>query len=385
MFLRFVFWLVSVALSADFVFSQSGPTKAVGNSEMFRVWTESGDKSRTIRARIAKVNPTTVVLEKESDGSEVVVRKAKLSKLDVIYADVASLVDADRAQYDEVAKVLSELKAGSYPKPEQIEPIYKKYPKSPYGFMLMGITTINADPDYEKSVPYLVKALKAVEERHALVTNLMPVTHMSCCINHAAAQWRVGASAIAVKSLMNAAVYKEIPAVILHNAKVIEREDPHRSEKFHLSPRARDALSSVLSITVVPPHNLLHESAMHFSLNIDPPPDADKLEAMIQEHIDLGKNANTSFTNSPQYREMISSQNCPYEPWCLSCAGRGAMRCEGRCNRGIVSEAIRTVEAYNQITRQPIYGTRYVDKACPVCKGNGVGDVCRACQGRGRK
>lgn len=385
MLLRFAILFVSFCSLAQVGFSQPATDTPESNASRIRGWTESGNQPRKIRASLKKVTPTEVVLQREGMSQVTTIPKSKLSKLDNIYAEIAFLVDSDRAQFEQLSQLVSELKNGNYPNPDSIRAITKKYPKSPYGHMLMGITTVHADPDFGKAASHFEKALKAVEDRQALLACIMPVTHMSCCINHAVAKWRAGASSVAVESLEDITRYKEIPAVALHNARIIEREAPYRSGQFRLSPKSQSSLGEVFLKSAKPSAQPFKESTMYFSMNLDRPPEVNELEKMIEEQIGRGANAEIPYVVTEAYNEMLASENCPHEPWCLTCQGRGTMRCAGLCNQGVISVAVRSPEGVNPITGQPIFVERYVAKDCPSCKGRGVGDRCKDCQGSRRK
>ena len=124
---------------------------------------------------------------------------------------------------------------------------------------------------------------------------------------------------------------------------------------------------------------------MHFSLNVDPPPPVNDLDELLRLHGDGQKMIKERFTQDPVFANVLLSLNCPYEPWCTNCGGKGRFRCPNRCNRGVVSVPKIVLEAVNTLNGKPIYNERYVDAPCPTCSGKGVAGNFEVCRGTGRQ
>ncbi len=349
-----------------------------------RDWTEASESARTLRGHVVKVNPTNVVISIEGSDSNKIVRKSQLCKADQTYLELAPLIASDAKQFDELQATFDALKLGQFPKAEDIKQTYQKYPKSPFGSLLMGVVTVATNPDYNEAEPYFERAYKSIALRNNLVHNLYPTTFVTCCNNYAIVQWRLGGSASPIKLLCDATRFPANASILKHNASIFATENARRGDKYKIPKKNEPMLKQVNEANFLPPAKSLEKGTLHFSVNVEPPPTLEELEQIIANESLHGADANDDRLQLPAFVELLESKNCPYEPWCMACSGRGAFRCAGRCARGVVSVPIQVQDAV-RIDGQRLFSTRFVDKPCDQCNGKGVGDLCRECDGTGRR
>jgi hypothetical protein len=351
--------------------------------ELIRDWTEASERGRTIRGQVVKVNPTNVLILVEGSGVEKLIRKSQLCKADQTYLELAPLIMADIAQYEALQATLDAMKLGQFPKAEEIKSDYMKYPKSPYGALLMGVITASTTPDYEEAEPYFERAYKSVAARHELVRNILPATFVTCCNNYAIVQWRLGGASNPVKLLHDASRFSINPSIIGHNTTILAAENAKRGDKYQLPKRNESLLKETIAANFAPPAKPLETGVFHFSLNVEPPPSLEELEELIANAGSGGGDANPQRMALPPFSDLLACENCPYEPWCMSCSGRGVFRCSGGCVRGSISVPNKVLEAVS-VNGTPIYSTRFVQEKCTRCNGSGAGDRCGKCDGTGR-
>lgn len=349
-----------------------------------RDWTEAGEKGRKIRGSVLKVNPNHVLMKLADSGKEKLIKKSQLSKLDLAYLELVPMIQNDNSQYEQTKSTWDAMPQGQFPSVKVAKQYQTSFPKSPYGLLMAGIATACTTPDYEEAESYFEKAYKSLQAKEQLLPDLTPATYVTCCNNYAIVMWREGNANTAVKLLAEAAAIGPQPAAFLiHNAKIIQAENGKRSEKYQVSKKALTTLDELVNKPFASTREKLKNGVMHFSLSVDPPPAISDLDALLELHFAGEKMIDERFLEDPAFSDLMASKNCPYEPWCMSCGGKGVFRCPGRCNRGTISVPIQTLEARG-IRGEPVYGTRYEQKACPACNGRGVGERCDGCQGTGR-
>jgi hypothetical protein len=371
-------WLILLCLS-----QLTGMSQEAKFPELIRDWTEASERGRTIRGHVVKVNPTNVLIVMEGSGVEKLLRKSQLCQADQIYLELAPMIMADMAQYEALHATLDAMKLGQFPKAEEIKPDYMKYPKSPYGALLMGVITASTTPDYEEAEPFFERAYKSVAARHELCRNILPATFVTCCNNYAIIQWRLGGASNPAKLLYDASRFSVNPSIISHNTAILSAENAQRGDKYQLPKKSESLLKETIAANFAPPAKPLERGVFHFSLNVEPPPSLEELEELIANARSGRVDANPQRMALPPFSELLACENCPYEPWCMSCSGRGVFRCPGGCVRGSVSVPKQVLEAVS-VNGKPMYSTRYVQEKCTRCNGSGAGDRCRKCDGTGR-
>jgi tetratricopeptide (TPR) repeat protein len=349
-----------------------------------RDWTEAGERGRKIRGSVAKLNPNYVLLRLSESGEEKLIKKSQLSKLDLAFLELVPILQNDAIQYEQTRSFWYAMHSGQYPDLKTAKQQLTGFPKSPYGLLMAGIATACVTPDYEQAEGYFEKAYKLLSAKEKLLPDLTPATYVSCCNNYAIVLWREGKSNTAVKLLLEAASVGPRPAeFLIHNARIIQRENSKRPQKFQITGKAIAELVELINKPFVSSAKPLEKEYMHFSLNVDGPPAISDLEELLKLHFAKEKMVDERFIDDQVFGDLLVSGNCPFEPWCMGCGGRGVFRCPGRCNRGIVDVPIR-VQGGQGIRGEPIYVTKYVEKACDVCNGRGVGAPCKECNATGK-
>jgi hypothetical protein len=349
-----------------------------------RDWTESGERGRKIHGSVAKLNPNHVLLKLSDTGQEKLIKKSQLSELDLAYLELVPMMQNDSNQYQQTRSIWDAMHQGQFPDMKIARQHQKSFPKSPYGQLMAGITTACVSPDYEEAENYFEKAYKVLSAKEQLLPDLTPATYVTCCNNYAIVLWRQGKSNTAVKVLVEGAKVGPRPAeFLIHNARIIQKENSRRPEKFQISNKAMPQLEELVNKPYVGAAKPLEDAYMHFSLNVDGPPSISDLEELLRLHLGGEKMMDSRFTDDQVFGDLLVSGNCPFEPWCVGCGGRGVFRCPGRCNRGKVDAPIQVLEARG-IRGEPIYVTKHVEKSCGVCNGKGVGGPCTDCNATGK-
>ena len=352
--------------------------------EVQRDWTEAGEQKRKIHGSLLKINPHNVLIRIPNSNQEKLVKKSQLSKLDLDFLEILPSVHSDGQQYEQTKSIWYAMHQGTFPSTKEVREYQVRFPKSPYGLLLSGIATACTTPDYEIAEGYFEKAYKAISSREKILPDLTPATYVTCCNNYAIVLWRQGQSNLAVRLLRDAAsIGPRPPELLIHNAKIIATENRNRVEKFQVSKKTLPVLDELIALAFEKSPERLRDGYMHFSLNVDAPPPVTALDELLRLHSEGQLMVKERFTEDPVFAELMLSKNCPYEPWCTNCGGRGVFRCPNRCNRGVVSVPVASLDARG-IRGEPIYGTRFVDKPCPVCDGKGVGGRCDKCLGTGK-
>jgi len=384
-FLCWLFFLVracKIAIGQDL--SEDIPTTESSQfPEIQRDWTEAGEQGRKIHGILLRINPHNVLIRLPISNQDKLVKKAQLSKHDLDYLEILPSVHSDAQQYEQTKSIWSAMHLGNYPSTKEVRDYQVRFPKSPYGLLLSGIATACTTPEYEIAEAFFEKSYKAISAREKILPDLTPATYVTCCNNYAIVLWRQGNGNLAVRVLSEAAaIGPSPPEFLIHNAKILQQENQNRLEKFQVSKKMVGALDELVSKSFEKSSKPLRKDCMHFSLNVDPPPPVSDLDELLRLHGEGQKMVKERFTQDPVFADLLQSENCPYEPWCTNCGGKGLFRCPNRCNRGVVSVPVKSLEARG-IRGEPMYGTRFVDAPCPVCDGKGVGGKCNKCLGTG--
>ena len=349
-----------------------------------RDWTEAGERGRKIRGSVVKLNPNHVLIRLIDSGQEKLIKRSQLSPLDLAFLDLAPMVQTDAIQYEQTRSLWDAMHNGDFPDLKTAKQQLVGFPKSPYGLLMAGVATACATPNYEEAEGYFEKAYKVLSFKEQLLPDLTPATYVTCCNNYAIVLWRQGKSNTAVKVLLEAASVGPRPAeFLIHNAKIIKSENEKRPQKFQISSKALPQLEELLKKPFVAAGKPLETEYMHFSLNVDGPPATADLDELLRLHFAGEEMIEERFTDDQIFGDLLVSGNCPFEPWCMGCGGRGVFRCPGRCNRGIVDVPIQ-VQGGQGIRGEPIFVTKYVEKTCDVCNGRGVGAPCKECNATGK-
>ena len=352
--------------------------------EIQRDWTEAGEQGRKIHGTLTRINPHNVLIRLPNVDKEKIVKKSQLSKFDLAYLEILPSVHSDSEQYSQTESIWGAMHSGTFPSVAQVREYQVRFPKSPYGLLLSGIATACTSPDYELAESYFEKAHKAISAREKILPELMPATLVTCWNNYAIVLWRQGKGNLAVRLLSEACeVGPKPPEFLIHNAKIIMSENQNRVEKYQVPKKMYPVLEELAQKPYEKSAKQLRSGVMYFSLNVDSPPPLNVLDELLRLHFEGHQSIKERFTEDPVFANLMQSNNCAYEPWCTNCDGNGVFRCPNRCNRGVIAVPIQTLEARG-IRGEPVYGTRFVDKQCPVCNGKGVGDKCSKCNGTGK-
>lgn len=368
---------------------QEQPEKAASSEQMSlpeiqRDWTEAGEQGRKIHGTLTRINPHNVLIRLPNVDKEKIVKKSQLSKLDLAYLEILPSVHSDSEQFSQTESIWSAMHTGTFPSVAEVKEYQLRFPKSPYGLLLSGIATACTSPDYELAESYFEKAHKAISAREKILPELMPATLVTCWNNYAIVLWRQGKGNLAVRLLSEASAVGPKPAeFLIHNSKIILSENQNRVEKYQVPKKMLPVLEELARKPYERSANQLRDGVMYFSLNVDSPPPVNVLDELLRLHFDGHESIRERYTEDPVFANLMQSKNCAYELWCTNCDGNGVFRCPNRCNRGVIAVPIQTLEARG-IRGEPVYGTRFVDKPCPVCNGKGVGDKCNKCNGTGK-
>ena len=352
--------------------------------EIERDWTEAGEHGRQIRGSVVKLNPNHVLIRLTDGGQEKLIKRSQLSSLDLAFLDLAPIIQTDAIQYEQTRSIWDGMHNGDFPDLKTAKQQLMGFPKSPYGLLMAGVATACTTPNYQEAEGYFEKAYKVLSLKEQLLPDLTPATYVTCCNNYAIVLWRQGNSNTAVKVLLEAASVGPQPAeFLIRNARIIQSENEKRPQKFRISTKSLPQLEELLKKQFVAAGIPLENEYMHFSLNVDGPPAIANLDELLRLHFAGEKMIEERFTDDQIFGDLMVSRNCPFEPWCMGCGGRGVFRCPGRCNRGIVEVPV-TVQQAQGIRGEPIFVTKYVQKTCDVCNGRGVGSPCTDCNATGR-
>jgi hypothetical protein len=187
-----------------------------------------------------------------------------------------------------------------------------------------------------------------------------------------------------VKLLFDASKFPANASILKHNSEIFLFENARRAEKYKVPKKNEPFLKQIADANFLPPAKPLEKGTLHFSLNVEPPPSLEELDQLIANEIQYEADANVDRLQLPPFTDLLASKNCPYEPWCMACSGKGAFRCKAGCARGVISVPVQVQDGV-RFDGVRLYSTRYVDKKCGDCNGSGVGDRCRECDGTGRR